>query len=97
MLYKLCRILALKTTLNLYYCLIHSHISYEILFYLLTYKTPLKHLQTAQNAAIRAMLFCNSRVNITFSHRQPNNFTVQQHLEHCISTLTFKFLSNLVH
>lgn len=63
-LYRLRHILHLLKLLMLYRSFVHSHNSYGIALYGLTYKTTTKHVQTAQNAAIRALPFLNRRHSV---------------------------------
>lgn len=93
-LYKLRHIFPIKTLLVIYHSFIHSHILYGLSVYGLTYKNTLKPLETAQNTALRAMLFTNRRENTNFAYPLLNILPVHQCIEYRIALLTFNFLNN---
>ncbi|XP_040073450.1 uncharacterized protein LOC115331535, partial [Ixodes scapularis] len=89
-LYKLRHIFSLRTPQMLYHSLIHTHISYGLSFYGLTYKTTLKPIELAQNTTLRAMPFVNRRESAQFAYRFLNILTVNQCLDYRVALLTLK-------
>lgn len=94
-LYKLRHIFPLKTLLAIYNCFVHCHIQYATAVYGLTYRTTLLPVQTAQNTALRIILFLRKRDSVQFAYPLLNILSVHQSIKHRISMITFKILKNL--
>lgn len=95
-LYKLRYIFPLNTLRTLYVSFIHSHITYAITIYGLTYPTTLLPIIAAQNTALRAILFLKRTDSITFAYPLLNILPVKRCIDYHILVLLYKIMYKIV-
>lgn len=95
-LYRLRYIFPIKTMLTLYHSFVHSHITYAIVVYGLTYPTTLKPLKVAQNTAVRALLSIPKTDSASYAYRLLNVQPIAVCVNYRVLLLAYKLLHNAV-
>lgn len=96
MLCKLRHVLPLKTMIILYHSLLHSHITYAVSVYGLTYRTTLVPLVTAQNTALRAILFMHRQESVKFAYKMLNIMPLHTCIRYYALLLLYRIIHNII-
>lgn len=89
-------LLPVNCLLSVYYALIHSHITYALEVYGLTYSSTLHPLLLAQKRALRVILLLPPRESVTFAFRALSVPSIHVLIKYKIALLFYKLIHGMI-